>query len=54
MCRGKYTEYDINNDLNNDISLIVIYELAKDDNNINRFNNLINSIKVNNSINERG
>lgn len=50
----KYTEYDINNDNSNDISLIVIYELAKDDNNINRFNNLINSIKVNNSINERG
>ena len=46
----KYVEYDIDYDGINDISLIIIYELPSKENNINRFNKFISSIKVNDTI----
>ena len=46
----KYVEYDLDDDNVNDISLIIIYELTKDDNNIIKFNKLVDSIKVNDNI----
>ncbi len=46
----KYVEYDLDDDSVNDISLIIIYELTKDDNNIIKFNKLVDSIKVNDNI----
>ena len=46
----KYIEYDLDEDNINDISLVIIYELSKDDNNIIKFNKLVDSIKVNDNI----
>ena len=43
----KYTEYDLDNDNNNDICLIIIYELPINEDNINRFNSFVNSIRIN-------
>ena len=46
----KYVEYDLDKDSNNDISLVIIYELTTNEDNINKFNKLVNSIKVNENI----
>ena len=46
----KYIEYDLDNDNVNDISLVIIYELTTNEDNINKFNKLVNSIKVNENI----
>lgn len=46
----KYIEYDLDKDNVNDISLVIIYELPIKEDNLTRFNKLVDSIKVNENI----